>query len=250
MLFLRLLAWCFLPIPFCMGLVIGGVLLRLLTRWQRLGKCLVGLGVVLLLLMSTGPVSTFLLDPLESAHPPLLNPPLGGDPVRWVVVLGAGYNPDLAMPATTRLTPIMIRLAEGVRVYRMIPGTKLLVLIGGADENDGRVETLREMAKDFAIPESDLVVDATGRDTAEEADAIRRTVGNARFVLVTAAFHMPRAVRLCNDRGLDPIPAPTDHATSKREYATLQALPSADNLCRTQTAISERLAQIWRWLKR
>ena len=47
-----------------------------------------------------------------------------------------------------------------------------MVLIGGADPNDGRLESVAELAGAFGVPPGDVVVDATGRTTAEEADVI------------------------------------------------------------------------------
>jgi uncharacterized SAM-binding protein YcdF (DUF218 family) len=247
MLVARLLAWLVLPFSICIELLVVGILLLWFSRRQRLGKILVTTGVGLLILFSFGPVGSLLVEPLESTHPPATDPVVSDGTVRWVVVLGAGYRPDPALPATARVPEsAIVRLAEGVRVYRLARGSRLLVLIGGADPTDGRVETVGEVVRTFGVPVADLVVDATGRTTAEEADVIRARVGTDRFVLVTSAFHMPRAVRLCRDRGLDPIPAPTGHVNSKSEYATLAALPSEDHLSRTHIAFSEALARLWR----
>jgi uncharacterized SAM-binding protein YcdF (DUF218 family) len=245
MLGLRLLAWLVLPLSVCIELLVVGLLLLWFSRRQRLGKILVTAGACLLVLFSFGPFDALLVEPLEAAHQALLAPP---DPsVRWVVVLGSGYNPDPTVPATSRLPEAgLVRLAEGVRVYRAAPRSKLLVLIGGADPTDGRVETVGELTAVFGVPASDVVVDATGRTTAEEADVIRQKVGADRFVLVTSAFHMPRAVRLCRDRGLDPIPAPTGHQTAAGEYGTLRALPSPGNLGGAHIGVSEALARLWR----
>jgi uncharacterized SAM-binding protein YcdF (DUF218 family) len=247
MLVARVLAWCALPLSVCLELLLLGLLLVWFGRRQRLGKVLLTAGVGLLALFSFGPFGSLLVEPLETAYPPLGGVPAGGEPVRWVVVLGSGYHPDPTLPATSRLPGgSLVRLAEGVRVYRTLPGSKLLVLIGGAGANDGRVETVGELAGAFGVPASDLVVDAGGRTTGEEAEVIRGTVGADRFVLVTSAFHMPRAVRLCRDRGLNPTPAPTGHSTAAGEYGVLRALPSAGNLGQTQTAFSEALGWVWR----
>jgi uncharacterized SAM-binding protein YcdF (DUF218 family) len=247
MLFARLLAWFLLPLTICLGLLAVGLLLLWFTRRQRLGKVLVTTGAALLVLFSSGPFGALLVEPLETAHPAWGGTPAGGGPPRWVVVLGSGYRPDPALPATSRIPPgSLARLAEGVRAYRTMPGSKLLVLIGGADPRDGRVETVGEMAGVFGVPPADVVTDATGRTTAEEVDVIRGKVGADRFVLVTSAYHMPRAVQLCRDRGLDPIPAPTDYLTATSEYGTLHALPSPGHLGLAQVGFSEALARVWR----
>lgn len=244
MLALRLAAWLFMPLSVCIELLLVGCLLLWSGRRARLGKALVTAGTVLLVAFSLGPTGTALVRPLETAHPAFTPPP---DPVRWVVVLGSGYNPDPSLPPTARLTgAAVVRLAEGVRVHKALPGSRLVVMVGGASADDGRVETVREVAGAFGVAPDALVIDAGGRTTAEEADAIRRLVGGERFVMVTSAFHVPRALRLCRDRGLDPLPAPTNHHTGANEYAALDALPSPGNLGLTQVAGYEAL----RWVAR
>jgi uncharacterized SAM-binding protein YcdF (DUF218 family) len=249
MLAARLVAWLFLPLSLCLELLVVGLLLLWFTRRKRLAKILITTGTGLLILFSFGPFSSLLVEPVETTHPPLVGQPGGAGTARWVVVLGSGYRPDPTQPATSRLPDSgLVRLTEGVRVYRSVPGSKLLVLIGGADAGDGRVETVAELAAAFGVPPADLVIDATGRTTAEEADVIRAKVGTSPFVLVTSAYHMPRAVQLCRDRGLDPIPAPTNYSSAKSEYSTLNALPSPGNLGRAHLAWSEALARVWRSL--
>jgi hypothetical protein len=61
---------------------------------------------------------------------------------------------------------------------------------------------------------------------------------------------MPRAVRLCRDRGLRPIPAPTEHRTATQEHALLRDLPSAGNLELCQRGFYEGLASARRLLRR
>ena len=68
---------------------------------------------------------------------------------------------------------------------------------------------LRELADDLGVdvPRADVL--GTPLDTAQEARAIAALIGRAPFILVTSAYHMPRAMRLMLQAGLDPIPAPT-----------------------------------------
>lgn len=250
MLAARLVAWLFLPYTLCLLTLAVGCLTLWRGRRPRLGRWLVTAGTALLVAASFGPAADALLRPFEAGHP-AYGGPAEGPPARWVVVLGCGYRPDPSVPATARVPGGgVVRLAEGVRAYRANPGSRLLVLIGGADAADGRAEAVGELLTAFGVPPADVVTDATGRSTAEEADVIRQVVGDERFVLVTSASHMPRAVQLCRDRGLDPIPAPTDHAVAGGEYPALNALPSPGNLDRTQRAGSETLGWAARLLGR
>ena len=45
----------------------------------------------------------------------------------------------------------------------------------------------------------------------------KKIVGDNKFILVTTASHMPRSMALFKKLGMQPIPAPTDHAMKRRQ---------------------------------
>ncbi len=118
------------PLSLCIELLLLGLFLLWFTRKQRAGKIIVSLGVILLCLFSYCAVSDIFLRPLEHKYPPLINlADVHG--VKWIVVLGGGHIYDPAIPATSQLSDAsMVRLVEGIRLYKMLPGSKL-VLSGG-----------------------------------------------------------------------------------------------------------------------
>ncbi len=100
----------------------------------------------------------------------------------------------------------MVRLIEGVRLHREIPGSKL-ILSGDNDSAEG----MATMAEALGVSGEDIVPAFEPRDTEEESQQIAPIVGAQRFILVTSASHMPRAMGLFRKRGLQPIAAPTDY---------------------------------------
>jgi len=80
-------------------------------------------------------------------------------------------------------------------------------------------------------------------DTAQEAYAVRDVLADGeRFVRVTAASHMQRAVCHFERAGLEPIPAPTGFKTGSERVRTLAYwVPSAGNLRKTERAVHETL---------
>jgi uncharacterized SAM-binding protein YcdF (DUF218 family) len=248
-------AWCLFPLSLCLELLLVGLAFLWFGKRKTVGKVLVTLATTLLLLFSSGPFARLLVRPLEAAYPPLLDPEgldSGSEgPVKWVVVLGAGYNPDPDMPATARPTSTSLaRLAEGVRIHRRLPASKLLVLVGEGGDGDLRRLTVTELAGAFGVGTADLVVEEGARDTAEEVRVIAATVRDERFVLVTSASHLPRAVRQSHEMGLHAIPAPTDYRAGRREYAGLHDLPSPANLEVSQVGLYEALASLARLVRR
>src|SRR5690606_3210249 len=73
---------------------------------------------------------------------------------------------------------------------------------------------------------------------------ILREAGVKRILLVTHAFHMPRARASFAAQGFDVVPAPT--AFRKTPELSLHALlPSAKGLADTSFAFHEWLGRIW-----
>ena len=72
--------------------------------------------------------------------------------------------------------------------------------------------------------------------------AILRNAGIQRVVLVTQAFHMPRAVRLFRAAGLEVVPAPTQFKTAGRSpLGPLDLLPQSNALRNSYYALHEWL---------
>ena len=123
--------------PFLMPLLLvvyclaAGVGLLWFSRRQRLGKMLVSAGLLLLLALSCEVVSNSLLRNLEDNYPVLSHPDRS---IKWVAVLGGGHNFDPAFPLFDSATPkSMVRVFEGVRLYREIPNGRLILCGGGFD---------------------------------------------------------------------------------------------------------------------
>jgi len=92
----KTIAALFLPLPICSLLLVIGLLFLWFTARQRLGRLLVSIGAVTLLLFSNPTIPNRLLRTLEGAYAPLLGVPQEGvpliqTPVKWIVVMGAGY---------------------------------------------------------------------------------------------------------------------------------------------------------------
>lgn len=227
----KILSRVFFPLPLCCELLIVGMLLLWLSKRQRLGKILVSIAVLLLLLLSNAQIGDLLLSPLESRYPPLADPSaLGKDsqgPIRWVVVLGGGT--------------LRSRFIEGARVQRALPSSKLLLSVGG---DDASADDAMEMARLIGLRREDLIIMQEARNTREEVDRMRQTIGADRFVLLTSASHMPRAMTLFQGAGMNPLPAPVEYMVKSRSgYENW--MPSAGSLYLSERAIYEYLGLLW-----
>ncbi len=162
---------------------------------------------------STSLLGNLLLGPLEAQYPPLGDDqPLPA--VDYVVVLGSGYSPHDHVPVTAALSPEgLARIVEGIRIARRLKSARLIVSGGALPGDQPSSVGYAELARSLGTPGESLTLSSEARDTSEEAAAVVKLLGQAPFILVTSAYHMPRAMRLMQRAGARPIPAPTSQRT-------------------------------------
>ncbi len=244
-LFKKMVGPLFLPLTLCLILLTAGAILVWFQKKGRSGKILVTAGVLLLALTSYGAVANWSAMPLECRYPPLRISDAAG--ARWVAVLGGGFTPNPQDPATSRLNgETLSRLAEGIRLYRKIPGCKLLLSGGAVFHTAAEAEVMAGAARDLGVREKDMVLESASRDTEDQARTIRDIVGGDKFILVTSALHMPRAVALFEKEKMKPLPAPAGICPGKKETTSPNDFfPNAEALRKTESALHEYLGILW-----
>lgn len=242
-----------MPLPASVLLLLAGLLvLWCARRRQTLGKVLVSLGLALLLVCSYVWPASALLRPLERTYPALdLDRPLEPAP-RYVMILGSGNISDPALPLTSQLDEAaVVRVAEGVRIYRRYPGAKIIVSGGDRYDIHSHASQLARLAQDLGVPPDDLIVLTEPDDTEQEAAAAAPIVDEAPLVLVTSASHMRRAMAIFQAAGMQPVAAPTVHRIKEGpvvEFWPGTAFPQPHNLENATRAVYEYLGYVWGWL--
>ncbi|HPN08766.1 MAG TPA: ElyC/SanA/YdcF family protein [Syntrophales bacterium] len=232
----------------------GLLMLGRKKKRQKTGVFLIVLSTIILAAFSYGFIADALVAPLENRYPPLLTPEnhVQARDIGYVVVLGGGSFPEGELPLSSRLTPeSLARLLEGMRIYRRLPGAKL-ILSGGTVFQDVQPEaaTLANVALMMGAREEDLIREDHSLDTSDQARMIAALIGKSPFILVTSAIHMPRSVALFRKQGLAPIPAPTNYlAVPQTHFHPGCFFPGAVSLRKTEAAIHEYLGLIVTYLK-
>ena len=251
----KAVSYWLMPLPFCTVLIlVGGILVWGSTRWRRMGRVALILGIVLLILSSNRQVGAALLRPLESQFSPIPELPVGQplpaslSACRAIVVLGSGHSDMAGVSSTDQLsTAGLSRLVEGVRLARSLPNVPLIV--SGPAENGGatHASVLAAAAISLGIDPQRIQQIDTARDTDDETQALVRLLGpHAKFALVTSAFHMPRSVGLMRRAGLDPLPCPTGFLVRTNSgSAGTDWWVSIPALELSSWAIYERLGMTW-----
>jgi uncharacterized SAM-binding protein YcdF (DUF218 family) len=248
----KFLGFVLMPLPLTLLLLTAGSLL-LCTRRRRTGLGLMLIATLLLLLAANKTVSRAALRPLEFRYPPVpeftSGQPIRSDlaACRYVVVLGGGNGNTPGRPALSQLSQSALgRVTEGVRLLRNLPDTRLLVT-GPADGNaPSHATMLARAAISLGIAPDRIERLEHGRDTEEEAEAVRRTAGDAPVAVVTSAWHLPRAMALFRSAGVTAVGCPADFQTSddgERRWGDL--LWDVESLERSTWAWRERLGYLW-----
>jgi uncharacterized SAM-binding protein YcdF (DUF218 family) len=233
------------PVSVSLLLGIAGLIL-----WRRrtLSFCLILAAVSWLLIMSFPLTGLWLLTPLESEAGEYADPrQLADRGVKYIVVLSADFRDGKMTPAD-KLDLSTLRLIEGIRLWRGVPGSRL-VLTGGAIPGLSHDSTIArcfsDMAREMAVPAEAIIIEDKSWTTQDQARMVAPIVNHDAFALVTSAFHMPRSILNFQQIGLNPIPAPCDFLTKKIliHYDTL--MPQPRGLLFTELATKEYVAALW-----
>ena len=255
-LFKKLLSGLLFPLPVSIELLAAGLSLLWFTRRQKAGKVIATTGLALLMLSSNWSFSTWVMSSLEDRYPPVMKAAAVSaqvsSPPKFVVVLASGFTFDPSLPSIAQLgATTLARLAEGIRIYRQVPGSKIIVSGGKVFSPAPVAQAMAKTAEGLGVNPQDLLLEMKSMDTAEEARLLKPIVGEEPFVLVTSAWHMPRAMALFRHAGLHPLPDPTDYlAESGKEVAPEDYFyPTVRSLRKTTNAVYEQLGMLWERLR-
>ncbi len=250
----KLISHFLLPVPIIAILLCIGLFCLYFTPSRKKGKACVLLATLLLLASAYKPVPDYLLHHLETQYRPLqLTSVENRSSVetahhfKYVVVLGGGFADDPGLPATSQLgQDTLTRLVEGIRLQRKISGSRLVVSGGKISGKVAMAEIMKKVALDLGVKASDIIVEDHSPDTVSEAYYLKPLLGTSAFVLVTSAAHMPRAMLLFRQMGLQPIPAPANFLIRNARGTSVGLyFPGSTNLRNTGLAIHEYLGTLW-----
>jgi uncharacterized SAM-binding protein YcdF (DUF218 family) len=104
------------------------------------------------------------------------------------------------------------RLFETIELIRKFSKETKVILTGNAVEAEYTKKTMGS----FGIGDEQLIVDANSKRTQDHPEQIKKLISieGKKFLLVTSAFHMPRALVIFKNAGFDVIPYPVNYLTS------------------------------------
>lgn len=197
-------------------LLVGTILLW--TGWARAGRRIVAVAAVLLLLAGLTPFGNIIALPLEQrfARVDLSD----GRPPDGIIILGGAQDTRVGLArGVTALTEAGERMTEAMALSRRFPKAKI-VFSGGAATilYPGQKEALgaKALLTRMGLDPTRLILEDRARDTFENArytKALIELKAGERWLLVTSAFHMPRAMACFRAVGMPLEAWPVDYRT-------------------------------------
>ncbi|TPK70405.1 YdcF family protein [Mesorhizobium sp. B2-4-15] len=243
--------WFFIqPLNLAIFLLLAGLLAALFGRRRLAGTSSV-LAFLILALSAWTSLGAMMLNPLEERFP---RPPLP-EKVDGIVVLGGGFEGAINLVrGGYELSTSGDRMVETAILARRFPQAKVVVSGGNGSlflDGEGDADTAPRLLGPLGVSADRLVLEDKSRNTYENAVFSRKLVDpkpGETWLLVTSAFHMPRAKALFDKAGFPTIPWPVDYRTSGKEGVGPFRDNAADSLQNTTMAIREWTGLFAYWL--
>lgn len=247
--FKKILAKFIFPVPVLAILFIIGLINICSKTKSKRGKVFISIGVIIFLLLSNSFVARALLLSLEQQYPfyKYSDNNTKDLSIKYVVVLGGGFVADSDLPDASQLCESsIVRIVEGIKIYRKIKGSKLILSGGRPLGVEPIADAMNEVALDLGVPSHDIILEKDSKDTKDQAVMVQNIVGEKRFILVTSASHIPRAMAMFKNLGMLPLAAPAGYLVKKDSSDNLKKfLPSIENLLISNVAIYEYYGILW-----
>ncbi len=200
-------------------LLLAGVLL-LWSPWPRFGRWTASLAAIAYLLLIALPVGTWLTLLLENRFPAPQELPARVD---GIVVLGGSVTPGLSLArGQPALNGNAERLVEFAALARRFPDARLAFTGGGKSPGAGmptEAALSLEILARLGLDPARVLVEDRSTDTYGNASltkAIAQPRPEETWLLLTSAWHMPRAMAAFRAAGWSVVAYPVDYTTTGR----------------------------------
>lgn len=186
-------------------------------RRALLGKSLFVASALLFAIGAWSPLGPTLLGLLENRFPV---PEVEGR-IDGIIMLGGAIDTHITHARqSATLTDAGERVTETAKLALRFPDAKI-ILSGGSDhlvstESVTESAVARDILASIGVGSARIAIEERSRNTCENAIESRKLANPAngsRWVMVTSASHMPRAVACFRRAGFEVIPYPVDYRT-------------------------------------
>ena len=239
----KILPLIFSPLMLVIGLIILGIIFNL-RKFSLIGT-------IVLIISSLPIVSNKFIAYLEKDYQPIEISEI--ENVDAIVVLSGmirviGDEENLKYEFTESVD----RFFAGLDLFNNNKAPILILTRGKMPWSIGIAEGeyLKELAIKYGVPEENIILTDEVQNTDQEAKAIKKILADdAKIILVTSAFHMPRAEKVFKAANINVIPFPVDFQNSKSKTTMMNFIPSAESLSQTSHFVREMIGRLYYTLK-
>ena len=242
--FHKILPLLFSPLFLLISLIILGLILN--------SKKISLIGIAILIIFSVPIVSNKLMAYLESDYE-LIEPSKVETADAIVVLSGMVSTIKTKDGLDYEWGGGVDRFFTGIDLFNLNKAPTLIFTGGKLPWSIGvpEGEFLKKEAIKLGIPKKDILITENVENTDQEAKAIKKLLlsDNPKIILVTSAFHMPRAQLVFEAAGINIIPFPVDFKTGTGKLTFMNFIPSASSFADTSFFIREMIGRIYYNLK-
>jgi len=242
--FHKILPLIFSPLFFIISLIIFGLIIG--------SKKISLTGVIILVILSMPIVSDKLIAYLESDYE-LIKPSKVESADAIVVLSGMVKTIQTKNGLDYEWGEAADRIFAGIDLFKSNKAPVLILTGGKLPWSIGVPESeyLRDVAIDLGVPKKDILITENVENTDQEAKAIKKILllDNPKVILVTSAFHMPRAQLVFEAAGINVIPFPVDFIIGAEKLTFMSFIPSAGSFASTSFFVREMIGRTYYSLK-
>jgi len=230
------------------GLLILMLIGAFLLARGVMARLLIFITAITLTLMTLPVVAILLMTPLEPT-PALTVGSIPAD-AQGILVLGAGSDRAPEYGGDTVDGNSLQRIRYAAHLHRLT-GLPIYVAGGSPPEEQPPVGLLmaKVLQTDFGVPVAGVEAESrTSWENAAFAKPMLERDGIGHVLLVSSAWHLPRAMEAVERAGLRVTPAPTGfvhYPGWQKDLGLADWLPSARALLDSTYAVREHLGQVW-----
>ncbi len=145
------------------------------------------------------------------------------------------------------------RILSGIKLFKNNKAPLLILTKGQLPWSLGipEGEYLKNFAVKFGVPEESILLTNNVQNTDEEAKSVKKILNSneIKIILVTSAFHMPRAKKVFEATNIKIIPFAVDFYNTHKKFTFMDFIPSADSFRTSSFTIREMIGRLYYNLK-
>ncbi len=221
------------------------------TRWTKVAKVVLTATAVVTVLVTILPIGSLLFGNLENRFPLVKKLP---PDITGIIVLGGVVDQFITDDRKQMaINGAVERLTEFARLSLLYPNAKLIFTGGSGvlgSQSLKEADVIKPLLVTLGLNPNRIIFENQSRNTAENATMTKKIIKprlDQRWLIITSAFHMPRAMGSFRQAGWNAIAYPVDYH-QKSSHGFSLGLSLRTGLSSLSTSLHEWMGLTFYWL--